>query len=189
MAHVLSNCNVALEQGRFTWRHDSVLSTIINIVRPKLIAGKQLFSDMPGHQAPHGGTIPPHILVTNLRPDIFIIDELKREAVVFELTCPWDTNVDRSHSYKEDKYAPLVADLSRLYKVFHFSFEVSARGQVSKANRARLKEFAYRCCSDSKTITRSLLTNTSKAALLSSFSLFSARKEPSWASPRPLIIR
>ena len=54
LAHVLSNCNVALEQGRFTWRHDSVLSTIINIVRPKLIAGKQLFSDMPGHQAPHG---------------------------------------------------------------------------------------------------------------------------------------
>ena len=87
-------------------RVDSVLSTIIDTVRPKLIAGKQLFSDMPGHQAPHGGTIPPHILVTNLRPDIFIIDELKREAVVFELTCPWDTNVDRSHSYKEDKYAP-----------------------------------------------------------------------------------
>ena len=26
--HVLVNCNVALEQGRYTWRHDSVLQNI-----------------------------------------------------------------------------------------------------------------------------------------------------------------
>ena len=65
LAHVLSNCSVALDQGRLTWRHDSVLFTIINIVRPHLIAGKQLFSDLPGLQAPHGGSIPPHILTTN----------------------------------------------------------------------------------------------------------------------------
>ena len=78
LAHVLSNCSTALDQGRFTWCHDSVLSTVIDIIRPNLIPGKQLFSDMPGYQAPHGGTIPPHILVTNLRPDIFIVDESKR---------------------------------------------------------------------------------------------------------------
>ena len=144
---------------------------------------------MPGYQAPHGGTIPPHVLVTNLRPDIFILDEVKREVVVLELTCPWDCNTDRAHSYKEDKYAPLVADLSRNFKAFHFSIEVSARGQISKSNRARFKEFAYRCCADSRKITRSLLTNCSKAALLASFSIFSARKEPTWASPRPLIVR
>ena len=81
--------------------------------------GKQLFPDMPGYQAPHGGTIPPHILVTNLRPDIFIVDEAKREVIVFELTCPWDTNVVRMHAYKEDKYAPLVADLSHHFTAFH----------------------------------------------------------------------
>ena len=144
---------------------------------------------MSGYQAPHGGTIPPHVLVTNLRPDIFVLDESKREAVVFELTCPWDNNVERAHAYKEDKYAPLVADLSRDFTVFHFSIEVSARGQVTKSNRARLKEFAFRCCSDSRSIAKSLVTNSSKAALLSSYSIFSARKEPAWASPRPLIVR
>ena len=105
----------------------------------------KLFSDMPGFQAPHGGTIPPHILVTNLRPDLFLIDETARIAIVFELTCPWDNNIDRNHSYKEDKYLPLVADLSRTFKTYQFSVEVSARGQVTKPNRARLNSVAYKC--------------------------------------------
>ena len=140
--------------------------TIIDIVRPHLMAGKQLFSDLPGFQAPHGGTIPPHVIVTNLRPDLFIIDEIKREAVVFELTCPWDSNIDRSHTFKEEKYAPLVADLSREFTTYHFSFEVSARAQVTKSNRARIKELVFRCCSDSKKITKLLTKNISKAALL-----------------------
>ena len=189
LAHVLSNCNIALEQGRFTWRHNSVLSTIINIMRPHLITGRQLFSDLSGFQAPHGGTIPPHILVTNLRPDLFIVDEVTKEAVVFELTCPWDTNITSSHTYKEEKYAPLVADLSRSFKTYHFSFEVSARGQITKSNRARIKELAFRSCSEPRKITKSLITNISKAALLSSYSLFSARKEPTWANPNPVIVR
>ena len=144
---------------------------------------------MPGLTAPHGGTIPPHILVTNLRPDLFLFDETTRVAVVFELTCPWDSNIDRNHTYKEDKYSPLVADLSRSFKTYQFSVEVSARGQLTKANRSRLKSFAYRCCSAPKEATGLLIKNCSKASLLCSYSLFSARKEPSWASPSPLIAR
>lgn len=132
LAHTPSNCSVALDQGRFTWRHDSVLSAIIHVLRSSLSPDFVFFSDMAGHQAPHGGTIPPHVLVTNLRPDIFVLNETSREVVVFELTCPWDSNIARSHSYKEEKYAPLVADLSRLYKVYSFSSEVSVRGQITK---------------------------------------------------------
>ena len=90
---------------------------------------------------------------------------------------------------KIDKYAPLIADLSRDFRTFHFSFEVSARGQITKSNRARLKEFAFRCCSNPKGIAGQLHTKISKAALLASYSLFSARREPSWVSPNPLIVR
>ena len=188
LAHILSNCSISLDQGRYTWRHDSVLSSIIKIVRPRLLHDFVLFSDMPGFQAPNGGTVPPHILVTTLRPDIFIVNEASRIAIISELTCPWDKNIDRSHSFKEEKYAPLSADLSRSYKVFTFSVEISARGQITLQNRARLKAFAYRCCDDAKAATKLLLLNNgSKAALLTSFSLFAARKEPTWVSPPPLI--
>ena len=189
LLHILSNCSTSLDQGRYTWRHDSVLTSIITLIRPHLYDGMVLYSDMIGYQAPHGGTIPPHILVTNLRPDIFIVDENARIAIVFELTCPWDNNIERSHTYKEEKYSPLVADLANSFSVFHFSVEVSVRGQVTKNNRARLKSFVYRSCRDARPLTKSLTKIISKAALLSSFSLFNARKEPSWISPTPLVVK
>ena len=189
LLHILSNCSTSLDQGRYTWRHDSVLTSIITLIRPQLYDGMVLYSDMAGYQAPHGGTIPPHILVTNLRPDIFIVDENARIAIVFELTCPWDNNVERSHNYKEEKYSPLVADLTNAFSVFHFSVEVSVRGQITKSNRARLKSFLYRSCRDARPLTKSLTKIVSKAALLSSFSLFNARKEPSWINPTPLVVK
>ena len=189
LAHILSNCSTSLDQGRYTWRHNSVLSSFIDAIRPRLLDGFVLFSDMPGHTAPYGGTIPPQILVTSFKPDVFIVNESSRTAIIFELTCPWDKNIERSHAYKEEKYASLSADLSNTFKVFTFSVEISARGQVTAQNRARLKAFAYRCCGDAKTVTNLLIKNGSKAALLASFSIFAARKEPAWIDPPPLIAR
>ena len=98
LAHILSNCSTALSQGQFTWRHNSVLSSIINLIRPHLRDGMVLYSDMPGYQAPHGGTIPPHVLVTSLKPDNVVINELSQEVIIFELTCPFDWNIARSRA-------------------------------------------------------------------------------------------
>ena len=187
LLHILSHCQVSLDQGRFTWRHNSVLSNIINLVRPNLSPNMQLFSDLPGYLAPNGGSIPPHILVTNLKPDIFIVDEYAMIAVVFELTCPWDGNIGRSHEYKEEKYAPLIADLSRRFTTFHFSVEVSVRGQVTGNNKSRLKSFVYRVCSEPRVVFKTMVKMSSKIALLSSFSIFAARSEPSWNNP-PLLV-
>ena len=188
LLHVLSNCATALDQGRYTWRHNSVLLSIINLVRDNLSDGFVLFSDLPGFQAAHGGTIPPHILVTNLRPDLFIVNEILRVAVVFELTCPWDNNVARSHAMKEEKYASLINDLSTNFKVFHFSVEVSVRGQISAENRVRLRNFVFRSCGPARNLQKKVFTASSKAALLASFTIFTARKEPSWQNPNPLIV-
>ena len=49
-------------------------------------------------------------------------------------------------TYKQEKYSPLVADLSRDYQVFQFSVEVSARGFISKENKARIKVVSLKCC-------------------------------------------
>ena len=88
-----------------------------------------LYSDMAGLFAPKGGTIPPHVLVTQLKPDIFIFNEAFGEAVAFELTCPWDGSIDRTHAYKEGKYAPL-AELSGNFVTYYFSLDVTVRGLV-----------------------------------------------------------
>ena len=188
LAHVLSNCSTALTQGRLTWRHNSVLSSILRLIQPHLKNGMVLYSDMPGHQAPHGGTIPPHILPTALKPDVFVFSQVSQEVIIFELTCPWDSNIDRSHLFKSEKYAPLASDLSDTRVVSFFAVEVSARGQVTKSNQARLKSFLLKCCDNPGSLSKAIVRIVSKAALLSSFSIFSARREPSWEDPAPLII-
>ena len=146
-----------------------------------LAPGVRLYSDLPGFLAPGGGSIPPNIIVTNQRPDLFIVNEPAREVIIFELTCPWDGNIERSHTFKEERYSHLVADLSQRYVTYLFLVEVSVRSQVTKDNRKRLKAFTYRVCSEPRKVFSSIVQICSKVALLSSFSVFSARNEPSWS--------
>ena len=131
---------------------------------------------------------PPHILATSLKPDLFLFNDVTKVVVILELTCPWDSNVTRSHEFKREKYAPLVGDLSRAFNVFYFPIEVSVRGQVTKGNRARFKAFLFRCCQNPRKLHSTIVKNCSRASLLSSFSIFCARKEPSWSSPALLTV-
>ena len=52
-------------------------------------------SDLPGKEAAGGGTIPPEICVTPLKPDIVILN--KKEMHIFELTCSPERNIEERH--------------------------------------------------------------------------------------------
>ena len=82
--HILSACKVALNTNRYTWRHNCVISYIVNSVDSKFT----VFSDLPGHTAKGGGSIPPEFCVTAEKPDIVIIDNQKKTIHLLELTCP-----------------------------------------------------------------------------------------------------
>lgn len=73
LEHVLNWCATSLNQGRFKWRHDSILS----YMSIEMTKGKPndtiIYIDIPGHQI-NGGTIPPDIVTTGQRPDIAIIN-------------------------------------------------------------------------------------------------------------------
>ena len=186
--HILSNCSSALEQGRYTWRHDSVLRTIFDFIRPEVKGGYDVFVDLSGHGAGNGGTVPPDVLVTTQRPDIFIVNRDLKKVILLELTVPWDMNIDSSHDIKSRKYASLIGDLERQFSVEAYCFEVSVRGLVSKANKARLKSFLMHSTGLRRTSAVSLIANVSKAALLGSFSIFSARNEATWNVGRDLSV-
>ena len=188
LSHILSYCGSALEQGRYTWRHNSVLRTIYDFISPSLKADFELFADLEGLGAGNGGTIPPDILVTNQRPDLFLVNRQLRKVVLFELTVPWDSNIESSHDLKVRKYSPLVNDLSVAFNVEVFCFEVSVRGQLTKVNKARVKSFLWQISGQRRPSAVKLIANISKAALLSSFSIFSARNEPMWSVGRDLSV-
>ena len=97
--------------------------------------------------------------------------------------------IKREHEYIEQKYAPLVADLAHDFRVYQFSLEVSARGFITKENKARPKAFLLRVCYVGNSEMKELISFCSKASLLASFSIFSARNEPSCSSPQPLLVQ
>ena len=180
--HVLSNCSTALDQGRYTWRHDSVLRTLFDSVRGQLRDGFVLFSDLIGRDAGGGNTIPRDIISTTQRPDLVVLNREQRKVNILELTCPWDSNVDRCHQYKMDRYASLVNDLSLDgFSVDLFCVEVSVRGQITKANKARFKAFIHKSTNLNRATGTKILISISKAALVSSFAIFCARNEQAWA--------
>ena len=180
--HVLSLCNSSLEQGRYTFRHDSCLRTIVDFITGKLKAGFELFSDLPGNGLVAYGTIPVDIVVTLQRPDLVLINRSMKRIVVFELTVPWDGRVEIAHGLKMNKYAALVIDLENAgFIVDLMCFEISVRGQVTKANKMRLKSLIHKYTDAGSQGFKKLTVNISKAALLGSFAIFCARDEAHWS--------
>ena len=61
------------------------------------------YVDVPGHQHPAGGTLPPDVAVTNLKPDIVIVDRNKSAVSILALTCPAKHRITTAHNLKSEK--------------------------------------------------------------------------------------
>ena len=78
----------------------------------------------------------------------------------------------------------------RIFSVF-FPFPHRRLQQLillSRLLRSTVKAFLFRCCDSPGKLSGKVVKCSSKAALLASFSIFCARKEPAWLSPAPLLI-
>ena len=67
-----------------------------------------VFSDLPGQTATGGGSIPPELCLTALKPDIVLLDETRKAIHLFELTCPGEKHIDTRHKEKSNKYAHFI---------------------------------------------------------------------------------
>ena len=139
--HILKSCSVFLNQGRYTWRHSSILQHLVLA----LSCAPQIYADSPGYLSSTDSTIPSHILPTPQRPDLVLLFP-NRKIYIIELTISFDSNLDNAHTRKHDRYASLISDLrfSSYYNCF-FSLEVGSRGFLSDSNYSVLK--SYLACS------------------------------------------
>ena len=96
-AHILNGCFTALHQGRYTWRHVSILVKISQGIQSLLPDSTTLYGDLDGMRAENNppSTIPTNILSTAIRPDIVIID-LSNNVWMLELTVPTNTSTNLS---------------------------------------------------------------------------------------------
>ena len=180
--HILNCCVVSLNQGRFTYRHDSIL----NYIHKCLDTTKYTcFTDIQGHQTQSGGTIPPEILVTTLKPDIVIVDRKSNNLEIFELTVPSESRISIAHNLKLEKYQHFSSDITR-YKVSVNPFEVGSHtGYISRDNKQVLARLHKFCKGDIKF--KCFRNNVSAIAVLGSYFVFNSRNIETWHTPSEFI--
>ena len=122
-----------------------------------------------------GGTIPPNIITTSQKPDIVIIDNNNTPKTVhlYELTCPFSTNILTANSYKKDKYAGLKDDIIQNGYVCHvIPFEICSRGFIPRRVKLTLLSMMKTFTTIKPPFNHKHIVNISKIALLSSPQLF-----------------
>ena len=186
LAHITNFCPLALNQGRFTWRHDSVLHHILSVVKTLATEGTQVLADLPGYQI-NGGTIPADILVSigkGSRPDLVILDRNLKKIALIELTIPLQRNTEKAHARKTLAYTELqIALQEKGYQCILTPFEVGSSGHITRKNKLTLentlRKFNIR-------IKKGTFVNMAKISLLCTMSIFYAYQVKEWVSP-PLL--
>ena len=186
LAHISNMCTVALKQGRFTWRHDSVLFNITTHVKNLATEETEVFADMEGSQI-NGGTIPADILVSGgkgSKPDLVIINRKQKTIALMELTCTLPNGTENASKRKQKSYTDLAIALEEKgFKVSLMPFEVCSNGHITSRNKKNientLKIFNIR-------VRKELFVNLSKISLLCTMSIFYAYQVKEWISP-PLL--
>ena len=145
----------------------------------------QVYADVHGHKTPAGGTIPADVLVTGDRPDVVIYDKKKMTMNVFELTVPYEHNVDKRHIDKSNKYAYMSTDVRKFKPVIE-AFEVGARGYISSENKKRLKTIHSFC--KKETTAKQFVENIAKLAIYGSYHIYLCRNQTEWAAPALLTV-
>ena len=98
--------------------------------------------------------------------------------MIYELTCPFESNINKQHKYKSDKYAHFETDVKQ-YHTKVVAFEVGSRGLLTPDNTQRLSDLHKHYIS--KHIKKStFISNIRALASLSSYYIFTARKQTSW---------
>jgi hypothetical protein len=72
--HVLVHCNHTMDQGRMTWRYDSVLKHIAGCLKSahEGLGTVEVYCNLEGLQAPAGESIPASFMAQTQRPDLVI---------------------------------------------------------------------------------------------------------------------
>ncbi|CAC5407387.1 unnamed protein product [Mytilus coruscus] len=164
LEHILSSCSSTLKDGRYTWRHDMVLGTLadtlernfrkprknkegltfVNFVKEgekgqkKSVEGSGILGTATDWQMlvdlKQKLQFPPQIAVTNQRPDIVIWSASTKQAILLELTVPWEERIQDANERKRLKYQDLLAECrDNGWRVWLFPVEVGSGGFVGQS--------------------------------------------------------
>ena len=128
----------------------------------------------------HGGTISSQLCVTRLKPDIVIVDEIKKKLHIYELTVPLTMNIDQRNSEKTQKYTPFITDITN-YTCTLNCFEVSSTGYINPRNKLTLTTLHSFLRKDMKKST--FFSNINSLTWYGSYQLWLTREDKECAIP------
>ena len=129
----MSACKVHLEEGRYTWRHNSILKAIGDYLAS---ARKDinLFCDIDGYKSLS------IITGDQLRPDMVITDASSDSIFVVELTVGFETRIRDNAVRKSNHYKDLCNQLKNHYSYVKFiNLSMRAIGVLGKSSRCFYK--------------------------------------------------
>ena len=96
LGHIKNFRPVSLNQGRYTWRHDSVLNHLYDQVKAEATGDIEIYSDLPG-KGNNNSNFPEDIIVTNSfgSPGLVVLSRSTKTIAILELTFPLDRNLQK----------------------------------------------------------------------------------------------
>ena len=80
-------------------------------------------------------TLPVNVIVSKLKPDMVIYNRQENSIHLFELTVPFETNINKAHDIKHKKYLDLVSEIAdNEFICDHTCFEVGLSGLITPEN-------------------------------------------------------
>ena len=181
LEHVLNWCKTSLNDGRFKWRHDSIISYMMTEINKGKEDEITVHADIPGHSI-NGGTLPPDIITTTQRPDIVLINRQEKKIALFELTVSFEKNAEAANLRKTRRYMDLTSDLKKKgWAAENKPFKIGSRGHIDTRNKTSILSTMKKY--NIKFKKQTFIQDISKISLLCSFAIFQAHCQPSWQSP------
>ena len=172
LLHVMSGCEKHLHQGRYTWRHNSVLKALASFLLPRGIG--ELYVDLVGFCSPS------EVTGDSKRPDMLIV---RPDGTLYlvELTVCYETNMPKNAQIKSNRYETTIEHLKSSFTCIKFvNLVVSALGIFYKDSKTLITMFE-----DSK-ISRQehayIIRKISNIAIRTSYYIF-CMKDKSWSNP------
>ena len=126
LLHVVAGCKSYLNEGRFTWRHDSVLNFIASII--KSVKACNIYADLPAFISPSV------ITGDKLRPDL-VLTLTTKCIYILELTIGFESNLHTNTKRKRQKYEELINEQQNNYeKVKFVNMSLSSLGVFSQSS-------------------------------------------------------
>ena len=173
LGHVVSSCGHALRDGRYNWRHDSVIRCIARaILKPE----NHVYADIAEFATPSTITGDQH------RPDIVVVRA--NCLYVLELTVGFETNLTKNFERKNESYGDLLNTLRASYDgVEYMNLSMSALGCVSKMSKTLTTWLKNLGLSDNEI--KYTVRKIMKICLRTSYFIFCCRNRE-WSAPELL---